>query len=118
MFQYLPDHYRVFDAGYDPHRALTLLTDFDVDVEDPLQPLGPGHGTMALGRCPFVVVSGDQIILAALATSGWRDGCSVMEVFLLLSQQNLKRISAPFGFLSRGSSVMVRMHAPLQNYHA
>ena len=32
MLKDLPNHRRVFDAGDDPHRTLTLLTGFDMAV--------------------------------------------------------------------------------------
>ena len=32
MLKNLPNHRRVFDAGDDPHRTLTLLTGFDIDM--------------------------------------------------------------------------------------
>lgn len=78
MLQYLPDDFRVFYAGNDAHGALTLLTRADVDVEYPLQPLGPGHGGMALGRC--LVIRVVFVLIAPFATSRWSDQGPVFAV--------------------------------------
>ena len=79
MSQYLSYHRRVFHTGDDPYRTLALLAGFDVDVEYALQPLGPGHGGVALG--------GRSIIGAALfrspgplAPPRWGDGGAVSAV--------------------------------------
>lgn len=42
-FQYLPDDYRVFYAGDDSYWPLTLFAGFEVNIERPFQPQGPGY---------------------------------------------------------------------------
>lgn len=50
MFQNLPDHRRVLDAGDHPDLATALLAALDLDTEHALEPLCPAHGTVPLGR--------------------------------------------------------------------
>ena len=55
MIEYLPDHYRIFNASDDLDGAAALLADRDIDVEHPLEALGPGHGRVPFGgRSRFV----------------------------------------------------------------
>jgi len=44
----LVDDCRVLNTGYHPGFAAALLASRHIDVEDPLEALGPGHGPMAL----------------------------------------------------------------------
>ena len=58
MIQNLLDGHRIFHTGDDPHRAPALRAGFNVDIEHPFQPLGPGHRHMALGDAaiiPFLI---------------------------------------------------------------
>ena len=80
MCQYLPDHRRVFDAGDNPYRPLTLLAGFDVDLEDPFQALGPGHGGVAFGRRSVIRVESVLVLVASPAPPRWRDGGTVSAV--------------------------------------
>lgn len=74
MCQYLPDHRRVFDAGDNPYRPLTLLAGFDVDLEDPFQALGPCHGGVTFGRRSVIRVESVLVLVASPAPPRWRDG--------------------------------------------
>jgi hypothetical protein len=49
VIEYLPDHYRILNAGDDLHSATALLADLHVNVEHPLEALGPGHGRALFG---------------------------------------------------------------------
>ena len=49
--EYPFDNCRVFDRGDHFDRATALGASFDIDIEHPLQPLGPRHGCPALCRC-------------------------------------------------------------------
>ena len=103
MFQNLPDCRRVFDTGNNPNRALTLLTDFDIDVEYPFQPLGPGHGGMAFGR-GFVIGLGGVFVVAvavavALTPAGRGDKCAV---FAVGSEYSVKSCQVHSGFWYQG----------------
>ena len=42
----------VLDTCDDFYRPAAVAADFDVYVEYSLESLGPGHSSMALGRCP------------------------------------------------------------------
>ncbi len=48
--QNLPNHHRVLDAGDHPHLTAAVLAALQIELEDPLQPLRPAHGAVALGR--------------------------------------------------------------------
>ena len=54
------DDVGIFDAGDDLHGIAAGLAGFDIDAEYALEPLGPCHGGMALGRglvlCHMVIV--------------------------------------------------------------
>lgn len=51
MGKYLFDHHRVFDTGDDLDGTTAFATGFDVDIEDALEALCPGHGHVAFGGC-------------------------------------------------------------------
>ena len=80
VFQNLPDYRRVFDAGDDLHRPPALLAGFDVDVEYPLQALGPGHGGVAFGRRSVIRMESVHVLVASPAPPRWRDGGTVSAV--------------------------------------
>src|SRR5690606_16856658 len=80
MCQYLPDHGRVFDAGDNPYRPLTLLAGFDVDLEDPFQALGPCHGGVAFGRRSVIRVESVLVLVASPTPPRRRDGGPVFTV--------------------------------------
>ena len=62
----LLDHHRVFDAGDDPDRAAAGLTDLDVNIEPPLEPLRPAHrGAEFGGRLDLRLIG--QLSLCAFA---------------------------------------------------
>jgi hypothetical protein len=46
VFEDVLDHRWVFNAGDDFDVAATVLALLDINSEDPLQPLHPGHGLM------------------------------------------------------------------------
>lgn len=48
MSQYPVNDVLILDAGDDFYRPAAAAADFDVYVEDSLEPLSPGHGGMAL----------------------------------------------------------------------
>ena len=50
MVEDFADDVGVLDASDDLDGAAAGLTGFDIDVEHPLETLGPSHGGMALGR--------------------------------------------------------------------
>jgi hypothetical protein len=47
----LLDHRRIFDAGDDFHRATAFLAGLDVDIENALEALRPGHRGPPSGGC-------------------------------------------------------------------
>ena len=78
VVEYLLDDGRVFDCGDDLRHSAALAAGFDVDVEHPLQALGPRHGRVAFGRCS--VAGGVGLGLASLAAPGRCDPCAVLAV--------------------------------------
>jgi len=78
MIQNLLDGHGVFNAGDDAHRALALLTDFDIDVEHPVQSLGPAHRHMAFAEAAVIPVFIG--LLAAFAPASRRDQSPVFAV--------------------------------------
>jgi len=74
----LLDDDRVFDTGDDAGAATAVLAGFDVDVEDPLDPLRPGHGRVLFGEGPFLSVR--YRTFAAFAASCGRDLGPVLAV--------------------------------------
>jgi len=78
VIQYLPDSHGIFHAGNDAHRALTLLTGFDVDMEHPFQSLSPTHRHMALGEAAVILIL--TSLLAPLAPAC---GCDESPVFAI-----------------------------------
>ena len=56
MVQNLFDDDWVFDAGNHLDRAATLLTGFDIDLENGVEALRPGHGGVGLSGCPGFVI--------------------------------------------------------------
>ena len=64
---------RVFDTGNHLDLTTAVFADFNVDVEDALEPLHPGHGAMSfLGHLigPFRIRRG--CLFGLLATLRWR----------------------------------------------
>ena len=51
MSEYLLDDHRILDIRDDAHRPAAGRTDLDVDPENPLEALRPGHRGTAFGRC-------------------------------------------------------------------
>ncbi len=73
----LLDHHRVFDASNHLQRPAAFSTGLDIDVEDTLQALRPGHGSPALSwRWWFIRYPG----LVALAPRSLRDQGAVFSV--------------------------------------
>lgn len=48
VFEYLLNNLGIFDAGNDFDLPTAVLADFDINIEDALETLHPGHGAMAL----------------------------------------------------------------------
>ena len=69
MGEYLSDDVRIFDAGDDLHGSAAGLASLDIDIENTLEALGPGHDDMAFGGCPFSKSIG-SIGIASLAPAG------------------------------------------------
>ena len=80
MIQNLLNDHRILHAGNDPHRPLALLAGFDVDIEYPFQPLGPGHGGMTFRRCLVVRVGFFPGLLAPLTPPSGSDQRPVLAV--------------------------------------
>ena len=79
----------VLDTRVDPGRSATKTADLDVDTEYTLEPLGPGHGGMALGGCHQVAhVLRCDSNTSKMAIHGdvrkLREGKQVRAVWLLL----------------------------------
>jgi hypothetical protein len=64
------DNVLVLNASDDSGRATAAAADFDVDVEDALEPLCPGHCGMTFSRCADFRI-GDR--LDAFPALGWCD---------------------------------------------
>lgn len=106
VFEYLADHHRVFDAGNDPHRTLTLLTGVDVDVEHPLQSLCPRHGRMALYQCFVIwIVFIRRLLLAPLPRP---DGVTSALCLLLGANTPWKRVRLTRGLGTRAASLAIK----------
>jgi len=54
MREDLVDDHRIFDAGNHLSRAAAGAARLHIDIEQPFEPLGPGHGHMTLNRCLLV----------------------------------------------------------------
>ena len=75
----LLDHHRVFDAGNDSERTGTFPAGLDVDVENALQSLRPGHRGPAFGgRLGLRLIERSGFV--ALAPFGRRHRCTVFAV--------------------------------------
>ena len=61
------DNVLVLNACDDPDRPAAASANFNVDIEYALESLGPGHGSMALGRCLYFRIFAH---LKCLATFG------------------------------------------------
>ena len=70
MSQDLVDDVLLLDASDDFDRPTAATVSLHVDIEHALESLGPGHSSMALGRCPYFRVCAR---LKCLATSGRSD---------------------------------------------
>ncbi len=79
MVENLADDDGIFDAGDDLHGAATVRTGFDVDIEDPLQSLGPRHGGVVLGGYAVWCLS-RCFLRGFLAAPGWGDQRPVFAV--------------------------------------
>ena len=64
------DDVLLLDASDDFDRPTAATANLDVDFEHALESLGPGHSSMALGRCPYFRICAR---LKCLATSGRSD---------------------------------------------
>ena len=60
----------LLDASDDFDRPTAATANLNVDIEHALESLGPGHSSMALGRCPYFRICAR---LKCLATSGRSD---------------------------------------------
>ena len=60
----------LLDESDDFDRPTAATENFNVDIEHALESLGPGHSSMALGRCPCCRICAG---LKCLATSGRSD---------------------------------------------
>ena len=59
------DYIRIFDTGDNTDAAAAMLAGLDLDIENPFEPLCPGHGSMLFRESPFLGVCPRS--LAALA---------------------------------------------------
>ncbi|EAR22424.1 hypothetical protein NB231_11829 [Nitrococcus mobilis Nb-231] len=51
MIKDLPDHNRLFDAGNHLHLAGAVKAGLDINIENALEALRPGHGCAVFGEC-------------------------------------------------------------------
>lgn len=79
MGEYLLDHHGVFNAGDHFHDAATFATCLDIDVENALQSLRPGHGCATFGLRLVLRFIG-RLGLAASATPGGRHQSAVLAI--------------------------------------
>ena len=80
--QYLFNNERVFDTGNNFHASAATLTGFNVNIEDPFQPLHPGHRLMAFLR-GFLqpILFWRCRMRLPFTTLGWRHFNSVLAVW-------------------------------------
>ena len=79
MIQYPIDDVLVLDTRDDPDRSATKTADLDVDVENALQSLRPGHGCATFGLRLVLRFIG-RLGLAASATPGGRHQSAVLAI--------------------------------------
>ena len=94
MREYLRDHRRVFDAGNDTDITTAVTAGFNVDVEDPLQSLRPGHGCALLSGCLLLCLL-CCFDLFACASPGW---CYQRPVFAVGREHPMKSGQVDSGF--------------------
>ncbi len=79
MLENLLNHHRIFHTGNDLDRALTLLTDFNFNIEYPFQSLSPIHSSMTFCRC--LLIPGLLLqLLSTLASLGWGNMNSILAI--------------------------------------
>jgi len=77
--EYLLDDHGIFDAGNDPDITAAFTAGFNINIENPLQPLCPGHGCAAF--CWSLVLSGFCCYRFLSFTSfGWCYQCPVLAI--------------------------------------
>ena len=79
MRQYFLNDHWIFDAGNHLGGTATGPALLHVDIENPLEPLSPGHGRMTLNR-GFLVLATRSFGLAAFAPLCRRNPCSMLTV--------------------------------------
>ena len=98
MLENLLDYLRIFDTGNDFDLTAAVFADFDVDVEDALESLHPGHSAMPLCRTLVVPVDIGRFWWIGLFAAFGR--CDLNPVFAVRREYAMKpcQINSRLGY--------------------